>query len=813
MKKAVVIGAGFGGIAAALRLRAAGLDVQVFDNQAMAGGRATVYKRDGYTFDAGPTVITAPFLFEELFALFDRKLQDYCIFQELHPWYRIRFADGRSFDYGGSTEQLIEAVNRFAPEDTAGYRKLLGAVERIYKVGFERLADIPFDRFLDMVRVLPEMAVLRSDRSVYQFVSLFLKNERLRRVFSFQPLLVGGNPFSTTSIYSLIQHLERTAGVHFCMGGTGALVDALVKLTQEQKIDLRLNTRVEQILIEEGRARGVLLAGGERIAADVVIANADAPALYKKLVPARWRKTWTDRRIESRKYSMGLFVLYLGVRKQYPHLAHHTILLGQEYKKLLESIFDRQELSNDISLYLHAPTRTDPGMAPPDCENLYALVPVPNLQAGIDWKEKGAALEKLTLDVLERTECPGLRDALEVSFYVTPEHFSTHLLTHHGTGFSIQPTLLQSAWFRFHNRSEDVAGLYLVGAGTHPGAGLPGVLCSAKVLESYIPEMLEENGLTAANIPYASRESQKPADLMARAGKTFYRAAQLLPATFRGPVTELYAFCRRVDDMADESTESFGIRFNHLLRLEQSIRGEVLSDVASEMGLTASLALQLGDTLPAAATLVHAARQDMLAQQPADSEGLTEYAFGVAGTVGLMLCQLLGAKQEGRLAGVHLGIAMQLSNIARDVAEDLREGRVYLPASFIDRCGVERALQLQTTIDQQQLVQVTGRLLALAESHYTQAYQGIWTLPWRIRWSILAAAMCYRQIGIEVGRNIPRSWKRRTSVSSGRKLFLIGLAALRLIQPRFWRARVHTSSPDPGCVPSRCLASLGQTAS
>ena len=490
MKRAIVIGAGFGGLAAALRLRAAGLSVDVFDNQQGPGGRAGVYQQQGYTFDAGPTGITAPFLFDELFSLFGKERADYVNFRALMPWYRIRFADGRSFDYGGTREELIEAVRQFSPQDVAGYTKLLRKVEEIYRIGFEQLGDKPFDNLGSMLRILPQMARLRSDRSVYAFVSHYLKDEALRRVFSFQPLLVGGNPFHTTSIYSLIQHLERKDGVHFAMGGTTALVGALVRLAEEQGIRFHFGQRVSEVLIEDGRAAGVQLADGTQQQASCVVANADAPALYRQLVPERWRRKWADRRIEQKHYSMGLFVLYLGVRRQYPDLAHHTILLGERYKELLQEIFKGDALSDDLSLYLHAPTRTDPSLAPAGCDSMYVLAPVPNLRAGIDWAKHAARLEGRVLDVLEATVCPDLRSAIEVKFHVTPEHFRDNLLTHHGTGFSIQPTLLQSAWFRFHNRSEDVQGLYLVGAGTHPGAGLPGVLCSAKVLEHYLPEIL-----------------------------------------------------------------------------------------------------------------------------------------------------------------------------------------------------------------------------------------------------------------------------------------------------------------------------------
>lgn len=490
MTRAIVIGAGFGGLAAALRLRAAGLSVDVFDNQHGPGGRAGVYRQQGYTFDAGPTVITAPFLLDELFALFGKQRADYVTLRALMPWYRIRFADGRSFDYGGTREELIDAVRRFSPQDVEGYTRLLRKVEEIYRIGFEQLGSKPFDDLASMLRILPQMARLRSDRSVYAFVSHYLKDEALRRVFSFQPLLVGGNPFHTTSIYSLIQHLERKDGVHFAMGGTTALVGALVRLAEEEGVRFHFNQRVSEVLIEDGRATGIQLQDGTQQQAGCIVANADAPALYRQLVPQRWRRKWTDRRIERKQYSMGLFVLYLGVRRQYSDLAHHTILLGKRYKELLQEIFAGDALSDDLSLYLHAPTRTDPSLAPAGCDSMYVLAPVPNLRAGIDWAKHAPHLEASILDVLEATVCPGLRDAIQVKFHVTPEHFRDNLLTHHGTGFSIQPTLLQSAWFRFHNRSEDVQGLYLVGAGTHPGAGLPGVLCSAKVLQHYLPEIL-----------------------------------------------------------------------------------------------------------------------------------------------------------------------------------------------------------------------------------------------------------------------------------------------------------------------------------
>ena len=521
--KAIVIGAGFGGLAAAARLRARGYDVTVVDKQTQAGGRATAYHRDGYTFDAGPTVVTAHFLFDELFALFGKKREDYIEFREVYPWYRIGFADGTFFDYGGTLEQTLAEIRKIEPADCDGYLRLLEHTKRIFDVGFTQLGDQPFDTIWSMVKVAPELVTLGTWRTVWQMACKYMTNDKLRRVFSFQPLLVGGNPFNTTSIYSLIHYLEREWKVHFAMGGTGAIVSGIVKLLEEEGVTFRLGEEVKRIVVNKfdeldlstRRARGfkerplmvkgVVLADGERIplngtsddmdaehdtvdAGDVVVCNADAPAVYKHLIAPEHRPKWTDKKIEKLKYSMGLFVWYFGTKKQYPEVAHHTILLGERYAEHLREMFDLKQLAlDDFSTYLHRPTATDPSMAPPGCDSFYVLCPVPNLQGNVDWKTMGPKYRDLILDDLERRLLPGLRENLAVDFFVTPEHFRDNLNALHGTGFSIQPTFGQSAYFRFHNKSEDVANLYFVGAGTHPGAGMPGVLCSAKVLERVLP--------------------------------------------------------------------------------------------------------------------------------------------------------------------------------------------------------------------------------------------------------------------------------------------------------------------------------------
>ena len=485
--KAIVIGAGFGGIAAALRLRAKGYAVTLIDRCAALGGRAQVYERAGFRHDAGPTVITAPFLFEELFALFGERFDDHVKLVPLTPWYRFQFADGDTFDYGGTLEATLAEIERIEPRDRAGYLALLEHSRRIYDIGFTQLSAQPFDRFGTMLRQVPHLLGLRNYETVWQMVSRHLVSDKLRRAFSIQPLLVGGNPFDTTSIYGLIHFLERAHGVHFAMGGTGAVTQALGGLMERQGIALRLSTTVERVRIEQGVARGVVLADGTSVDADVVVSDADAAHLYRDLVPRAEQALATRVKLSQAHYSMGLFVMYFGTTRTYPDVAHHTIWMGERYRELLNDIFHRQKLSEDFSLYVHRPTATDPSFAPPGQDSFYVLCPVPNLQADIDWASEGPRLRDRIVDALERTMLPGLQAAITADFYKTPEDFRDEYRSVHGAGFSVAPIFRQSAWFRFHNQSESVRNLYLVGAGTHPGAGVPGVLCSAKVIDALIP--------------------------------------------------------------------------------------------------------------------------------------------------------------------------------------------------------------------------------------------------------------------------------------------------------------------------------------
>ena len=485
--KAIVIGAGFGGIAAALRLRAKGYAVTLIDRCAALGGRAQVYEREGFRHDAGPTVITAPFLFEELFALFGERFADHVKLVPLTPWYRFQFADGDTFDYGGTLEATLAEIERIEPRDRAGYLALLEHSRRIYDIGFTQLSAQPFHRLGTMLRQVPHLLGLRNYETVWQMVSRHLVSDKLRRAFSIQPLLVGGNPFDTTSIYGLIHFLERAHGVHFAMGGTGAVTQALGGLMERQGIALRLSTTVERVRIEQGVARGVVLADGTHVDADIVVSDADAAHLYRDLVPRAEQALATRVKLSQAHYSMGLFVLYFGTTRTYPDVAHHTIWMGERYRELLNDIFHRQKLSEDFSLYVHRPTATDPSFAPAGQDSFYVLCPVPNLQADIDWAIEGPRLRDRIVDALERTMLPGLKATITADFYKTPEDFRDEYRSVHGAGFSVAPIFRQSAWFRFHNQSESVRNLYLVGAGTHPGAGVPGVLCSAKVIDALIP--------------------------------------------------------------------------------------------------------------------------------------------------------------------------------------------------------------------------------------------------------------------------------------------------------------------------------------
>jgi phytoene desaturase len=487
-RPAIVIGSGFGGLAAAIRLGARGYDVTVVERLDQPGGRARVFRDNGFVFDAGPTVITAPFLFEELWELCGKKMSDDVTLLPVQPFYRIRFHDGTVFNYSGDAEAMRAEVQRLAPGDVDGYERFVRMSEEIFAVGFEKLAHVPFGSWSSMARVVPQMIRLRSYLSVYSLVSAHVRDERLRQVLSFHPLLVGGNPFRTTSIYSLIPFLERKWGVHFPVGGTGALVRGLESLILGQGGKMRYGSTVREILVESKRVRGVRLESGEALMADVVVSNADAAWTYRRLLRPEHRARWTDAKLDGSRFSMSLFVWYFGTNRVYPDVAHHSILLGPRYRELLEDIFERKVLADDFSLYLHRPTATDPSMAPVGSDAFYVLAPVPHLDAAVDWSTRAETYRDQIASFLSRTVLPDLMGHVVASCMLTPMQFRDDLLSERGAAFSFEPVFTQSAYFRPHNQSEEVVGLYLVGAGTHPGAGVPGVLSSARVLDAVVPD-------------------------------------------------------------------------------------------------------------------------------------------------------------------------------------------------------------------------------------------------------------------------------------------------------------------------------------
>jgi phytoene desaturase len=522
--RAIVIGSGFGGLAMALRLRSLGFDTTVFEKLDGPGGRAYVKKVDGFTFDMGPTVITVPHFIEELFALEpgcpalgepdfpphtlrpEARITSgvsggpatsrYVTLIPILPFYRIYFDDGTFFDYDGDPEHTRAQIRALAPEDLEGYERFHAAAKAIFERGFLELGYTYFGDLPSMLKVVPDLLKLDAVRSLFSFTSRFFSSPKLRQVFSFEPLLVGGNPLRVPAIYAMIHFVEKTWGVHFAMGGTGALVHGLVRKLEDMGGSIHYNAEVRRIIVtdEHGReprglrarriARGVELADGTRHTANLVVSNGDYVTTYMRLVDAKYRRVNSDLRVRLARQSMSLVVVYFGYRQDPgdPPLRHHNIILGPRYEELLEDIFDRKLLAEDFSQYLHIPTLTDPSLAPPGHHAAYTLVPVPNKSAGIDWRVEGERLADKVLRFLdERGYIPGLTERLVHRSLVTPDYFETTLNSWLGNGFGLEPILAQSAFFRPHNRSEDIERLYLVGAGVQPGGGTPSVMMSAKM--------------------------------------------------------------------------------------------------------------------------------------------------------------------------------------------------------------------------------------------------------------------------------------------------------------------------------------------
>ena len=390
------------------------------------------------------------------------------------------------FDYSGNEDEMKMQIEKVNKEDVKGYENLVKFTKKIFDKGFLELSDVPFDKPLFMMKQLPALINLKSYKSVYSLVSSYIKNEKLRRLLSMHPLLVGGNPFTTTSIYGLILYLEKKWGIHYSMGGTGNIIKGLERLMIEEKIKILKDSEVTSINLNQNKIKSVTINNQKEFDADNVICNADPPAVYEKMLINKKKNNFFNWKKKRMDYSMGLFVYYFGTKKVYEDVEHHTIKFGNKYKEHLQDIFDKKKLNEDISYYLHRPSATDKSMAPKDHDCFYVLVPVPNNQSGIDWSIEGDKIKNLVIDKMEKSLLPNLRENIVEDFYLTPDYFEKELNTKYGSGFSIQPKFSQSAYFRFHNKSEVCDGLYFVGAGTHPGAGVPGVLSSAKVLDKIL---------------------------------------------------------------------------------------------------------------------------------------------------------------------------------------------------------------------------------------------------------------------------------------------------------------------------------------
>jgi len=487
-RRAVVIGAGFGGLAAAIRLQAAGVQVTLLEKREKVGGKAYQFKKAGYTFDMGPSLVTAPAIVDSVFQAGGKSMTDYVDLMPLDPYYRIYFHDRSVIDYVGDPDRMKAQMRQFNERDAERYDDFMDDVRPIYDaVIAERLGAKPFDTLGKFAAFVPQVARLRAYETVSKFVSRYFDDFRHRFIYSFHPLFVGGNPFSAPAIYLMIPYLEREGGVWFTRGGMYSIVEGMLQLFEELGGIVRTSAEVVRIVVHEARATGVVV-NGETLPADFVVSNADVGHTYGSLVDSRHRKRWSDRKLEKIEYAMSCFLLYLGTTRQYPELEHHTLILAERYRGLVQDIFKKKILPEDFSMYVHAPTRTDPEMAPPGCESMYVLIPVANNASGLDWSELAEPFTDTVLDFLEEWGLEGLRDNLEVLEVFTPDDFESEMNGTLGNAFAIEPRLSQTAYFRPHNRSEDVEGLYLVGAGTHPGAGVPGVLLSAETTYRCIAE-------------------------------------------------------------------------------------------------------------------------------------------------------------------------------------------------------------------------------------------------------------------------------------------------------------------------------------
>ncbi len=793
-----VIGSGFGGLAAAIRLQAAGCQVTIYEKRDLPGGRAYVFHDNGFTFDAGPTVVTAPECLEELFKLCGRRLDNYVDLVPITPMYRLYWEDGDRFDYTNDLKNTISQIEERSLEDARNYERFLDYSRQVFEEGYEKLAHVPFLNWGSMIRASPQLLRLQAYRTVYGIVGKYIRDPHLRQAFSFHSLLVGGNPFSASSIYTLIHYLERKWGVYFPMGGTHALVRALVKIFEESGGKIVYNAEVTDIVTDNGKVTGVKTKADDFEKFDAVVSNADVNRTYVDLLKREPRVETTRRRIEKMSYSPSLFVLYFGTNKKFPQLAHHNIIFGNRYRELLDDIFKNGVLADDFSIYLHVPTHTDPSLAPEGCEGFYALSPVPHLgKLAIDWAQEGPKYADKILSYLEKHYMPGLKSSLVTQRIFTPQDFKTELNAHLGSAFSLEPLLTQSAYFRAHNRDASIGGLYLVGAGTHPGAGIPGVVNSAKataslVLEDFFPKTLLVRPSVEVT-PQVEKSLAQCREMIRVGSKSFSLASKLFDSQTRDAACFLYGWCRYCDDQIDLIQEP-ARQQQRLTSLEKTTEAAFQNTEAPESPVFVALhhiAKAYGIPSLYAMELLQGLEMDIKRQTYRNIDELTFYGYRVAGTVGLMMSHIMGVTDERALKNAaDMGTAMQLTNIARDVVDDANMGRVYLPLDWLEKARVP-ASEIAEIKYRDGIARVTAQLLDAADEFYRSGNQGLKYLPWRSALAVAMASSVYAKIGDLVRKKGPRAWDRRTVVPAWRKvlsllrgLYLVGLTVPYRIQNR-----------------------------
>lgn len=493
-KTAIVIGSGFGGLALAIRLQAKGIKTTILEKNSMVGGHASQLKKAGYTFDLGPSLITAPQIIDDIFTAAGKRMADYLELIPLDPYYRIYFHDKSYIDYTGDSDRMKQQISAYSQHDAANYDRFMNYAEKLYKaVIVEKLGAEPFVNWWTFLRYSPQLLALQGIVTCYWMVCRFFKHPKTRFVFSFHPLFIGGNPFRAPALFLMIPYLEKVDGVWFTKGGMYSVVEALAKVFTEIGGEIRTNAEVTEIIVKGRKAIGIKV-NQQVVSADIIVSNAHVAHTYKDLVSSNNRRNWTDAKVSKSDYSMSSVLIYLGVKKQYPQLLHHTLILSERYRELIADIFDRKVLADDFSMYLHAPTRTDPGMAPAGSESMYVLIPVPNLSADIDWETALGPYVERILEFLEQDfGLTGLRANIEVQEVFGPKDFAKLRNNYLGAPWSLEPKLLQIANLRAHNRSEDIQNLYLVGASVHPGGGVPGVMLSAETTEKLIWQDISHN--------------------------------------------------------------------------------------------------------------------------------------------------------------------------------------------------------------------------------------------------------------------------------------------------------------------------------